>query len=206
MKMNTPLLLQLSFAYYLSVTLIGSENFKWQYFHCPGNAAIAGDEVRTEVRTVSRLDCLSRCISCQAVGFNEDTKECRHYMQQNSTIIPMLNNAVGPRLWISQRMKLSAAQSTDLSQMMFEEAAQLCRLLGGRLATYRELSNARQEGFHLCCCGWLSDRSARFVLHHEDSTCEHQQTPGLHTCKIFNSNGQRVYDTQYGAAYCAFTV
>lgn len=51
-------------------------------------------------------------------------------------------------IWISS--EVSAVQTADSSQMTHAEAVNLCQSLGGRLATYRELSDARAEGYHLC--------------------------------------------------------
>ena len=39
---------------------------------------------------------------------------------------------------------------SDARLMTFTVAEDLCQSFGGRLATYRELSNVRSAGYHLC--------------------------------------------------------
>jgi hypothetical protein len=89
----------------LSVYSSEGGNVQGRYFYRTGSVAILGDEFRSKSGTVSRFDCLRRCLDCHAVMFNEITKVCRHYIQRNSTLVPADGDQSSDHLWISEHMK-----------------------------------------------------------------------------------------------------
>lgn len=104
MDMLITVFLQFNFIILVLKHSTGADNVVWEYFYRPGNIAILGENFYTADKAISRLDCLSRCIRCPTVAFDDVSKECRHYNGQNHTIVPVLGPASGLGVWMSKQM------------------------------------------------------------------------------------------------------
>ncbi|KAL4217067.1 hypothetical protein ACF0H5_023523 [Mactra antiquata] len=165
-------------------------------FHRLSGVTLSDGNYQSELKALSRVDCISRCPDCHVTRFDKITQLCYNYAEQNNTYKPW----TGADVWMNNLVGVFMVERNDRSLMSHGEAGTLCNQVNARLATTLELYQAWQDGYHMCRCGWLQDTTVRFTLIYDDTSCTipRMSDTGLLSCK--DEFGQ--YPSTVSFAYC----